>query len=225
MRFKTFVISLIIMFVLFAGFLLGFNQYTHGQLMNYILANQSPATPAPKTIIKERNKEPATGNTSEYNKDNQQERNYQDTIKAVSKKDNLTADELHDLMQKNSTFILQVVDNDNDKFVQDMHNINGQKHITIFTISSKELLKCSHKYHVQLLMTNRSVAFFKKGLITSQFEPNSQKKLNKMQSLYTNWLNELLPQLGIQQNKQPQNNQKTNLNNNKQNNNNQQTRK
>ena len=72
------------------------------------------------------------------------------------------------------------------------------------------------KHHVQLLMTNRSVAYFKKGLVTSQFEPNSQKSVNKMQSLYTKWVDGLLSQLNIQQNQNKQQQPQQNNNNNKQ---------
>lgn len=216
MRYKHFVISLIIMLVLFAGFLFGFNMYTHGQLVDYLLATQSPNTPVPKTIIKQRSREPATGNTSEFNKKNKGELNYQATLAQFTKHDNLTSDDLFNMLNSNADFVLQIVDNANDKKITAIKNINQQKKLTAYTISSGELMKCSKKHHVQLLMTNRSVAYFKKGLVTSQFEPNSQKSVNKMQSLYTKWVDGLLSQLNIQQNQNKQQQPQQNNNNNKQ---------
>lgn len=199
MKYKTFVVSLIIMLVLFAGFLFGFNCYTHGQLIDYLTSVQSPNTPVPKTIIKQRSREPATGNTSEFNKQSKTELSYQDTLKKFTKHDNLNSDDLFMMLNANADFILQVVDNPQDKIVKTISTVDQQKKITIYTISSKELLQCSKKHNIQLLMTNRSIAYFKKGLVTSQFEPNSQKNISKIQSLYNNWINGLLPQLNIQQ--------------------------
>lgn len=199
MKYKTFVVSLIIMLVLFAGFLFGFNFYTHGQLIDYLTSVQSPNTPVPKTIIKQRSREPATGNTSEFNKQSKTELSYQDTLKKFTKHDNLTSDDLFTMLKANADFVLQVVDDPQDKIIKTISTVDQQKKITIYTISSKELLQCSKNHNIQLLMTNRSIAYFKKGLVTSQFEPNSQKNINKIQSLYNNWINGLLPQLNIQQ--------------------------
>lgn len=217
MKFHTFRNIMSALVLVFVSIVVGISIYFQHNPFSYIFVERSPFTKPIVNIKTDNKKQPPTGNTSQFTKNNKVHWNYQQSVQFVKDKNNVTTHELYNLLKNNGIFVLKVKSNSENGIIK---KVNNDNHLQVLEINNSNILKCNKKYGTTILAPNGSVLFIKNGLITSQFDPNAQKNNHKLMQSYDHWIKSLLPEL---QNKPQQQNNVAQQNKQKQNSNNQQS--